>query len=273
MKQAVVVAALLSAACGLPLMKLPSGPGTPVPGAASAYAEAIAACSAVRTLTAEIGISGSAGGRRLRVRLFSGVAPPASVRLEAITSFGPPLFIFVAKQDDATLLLPRDDRMLQHGQPSAVLDALAGIPLDAADLVALLTGCAPEAERLEARQFGETWQVASIDGDEWYLHRESARAPWQLVATVHRAVGNRRWRAEFRDRQAGVPRASRITSLAASDRAGAAFDLQLALLQVEINTPLGADVFTVRIPASAGALTLDELRRSGPLGPTGADGR
>ena len=48
--------------------------------------------------------------------------------------FGPPIFIFVATSDDATLLLPRDDRVLEHGRSDAVLDAVAGVPLSAADL-------------------------------------------------------------------------------------------------------------------------------------------
>ena len=48
--------------------------------------------------------------------------------------FGQPLFIFVATGDDATLLLPRDERVLEHGRPDAVLEAVAGVPLGAADL-------------------------------------------------------------------------------------------------------------------------------------------
>ena len=59
-----------------------------------------------------------------------GVAAPASARLEAVAPFGPPLFIFAATDDDATLLLPRDERVLEHGRPAEVLDAVAGVPLE-----------------------------------------------------------------------------------------------------------------------------------------------
>jgi hypothetical protein len=38
------------------------------------------------------------------------------------------------------------------------------------------------------------------------------------------------------------------------------------LSQVELNTPLGADAFQLQVPATAEAISVDELRRSGPLG-------
>ncbi len=160
-------------------MKLPSGPGVPVSAqdAAAALAQATAACRALRTLTAEIAVSGSAGGHRLRGRLSAGVAAPASARLEAVAPFGPPLFIFVATGDDATLFLPRDERVLMHGRADAVLDAVAGVPLGAADLEATLTGCAaaPEGTGMRARQFGDAWQqLTTASGDDFYLQRTAA---------------------------------------------------------------------------------------------------
>src|SRR5206468_367196 len=83
--------------------------------------QAPSACRAVTRLTAEIAASGSVGGRRLRARLLGGFTAP-SVRLEAIAPAGPPFFIFVATGRDATLLLPRDERVLEHGEPAAVLE-------------------------------------------------------------------------------------------------------------------------------------------------------
>jgi hypothetical protein len=269
----VLGAAVVSASCAAPLMKLPSGPGTPVApsDAVASIAQATAACRTVRTLTTEIAASGSAGGHRLRGRLLAGIAAPASARLEAVAPFGPPLFIFVATGDEATLLLPRDERVLEHGRPDAVLEAVAGVPLGAADLDLTLTGCssaASERAQLDARQIGDGWRVVSTrDGDEWYLQRESPSQPWQLVATFKRASGGgRHWRAEFRDRQEGVPRSIRVTSVAENGRAGQAFDLQLALSQVEINVPLGPDVFKVQVPRSAEPITIEELKANGPLG-------
>ncbi len=260
------------ASCGTPLMKLPSGPGAPVPAqqAAAALDQATSACRALRTLTAEIAVSGSAGGHRLRGRLSAGVAAPASARLEAVAPFGPPLFIFVATGDDATLLLPRDERVLAHGQADAVLDAVAGVPLGAADLESTLTGCAPAdaAGPLPARQFGDTWQQVTAASGDLYLHRASAGQPWLLAALVRRSSGGRAWRTEYRDHQNGLPRTIRLTSVDDGQPQGA-FDLQLALSQVETNVPLGAEAFTILVPKSAVPISIDELRRSGPLAPKG----
>jgi hypothetical protein len=47
---------------------------------------------------------------------------------------------------------------------------------------------------------------------------------------------------------------------------GARTDLRLALSDVDINVPLGPEVFDVEIPGGADPLSLEELRRAGPLG-------
>lgn len=274
------VACLAAAACSPPLMKLPGGTATPASPAeaAAALAQITAACASVRTFSGELAVSGSAGGRRLRGRLLAGVAVPASVLLEAVAPFGPPLFIFVATGDDATLLLPRDERVLEHGRPDAVLEAVAGVPLGAADLTTTLTGCAPASSSASpeagARQFGDTWLViGSADGDELFLRRETRTRPWQLVAVSRRAAASsRRWRAEYTDRQSEIPRSIRVTSIDDGGNTGRAFDLRLALSQVEVNTTLGDEVFQVQIPPTALPITIDELRAAGPLAPA-SDGR
>ncbi|MBI3493565.1 MAG: hypothetical protein HY047_17565 [Acidobacteria bacterium] len=257
------LSALGAASCGAPLMRLPSGPGTPAPDAADVLAQATRACRAVRTLTAEVAVSGSANGRRVRGRLSAGVAAPASARLEAVAPFGPPIFIFVATGGDATLLLSRDNRVFEHGHPDTVLEAAAGVPLSAEDLHQALTGCAPAAPVRDGRQTGEDWRViTTVEGDELYLRRDSGA--WRLVAIVRHAVGEYAWRAEYREPHDGLPRSIHVVSVEAG-RIGAAFDLQLALSQVDTNVELTADVFTVRIPPTATRMTLDELRQTGPL--------
>ena len=65
----------------------------------------------------------------------------------------------------------------------------------------------------------------------------------------------------------GRPGAVRLTATGPN---ATGTDLTLRLSQVEINVPLDAAVFEVDVPADATPLTLDELRRSGPLG-GGAD--
>jgi len=254
--------ALLSAACGAKLMKLPSGPGTPASDAADALAEATAACRAVSSITAQVGVSGSVGGSRLRGTLLAGVAsgPPPAARLEALAPAGQPIFLFVTTADDATLLMPRDNRVLEHGRAAAVLEAVAGVPLDATGLRDALTGCTPGAAAA-GRQFGTDWRVVTAGSVEAYLRR-TPQATWQLVAAVHHADGGE-WRAEYSDPAAGLPRTVHLVS---AD--GKRFDLRLALSQVELNARLGADVFRVQVPRDADPITIDELRRGGPLGST-----
>ena len=266
--------AFVSAACGPPLLKLPSGAGVPVSSSPSALGEAVSACARVLSLTAEVAVNGSVQGHRVRGRLSAGVADPASARLEAVVSFGPPLFIFVARDGDATLLLPRDNRILQRGQPSAVLDAVAGVAVDTDELEEILTGCLRVGAGGSARQLGDTWQIISIANREIYLHRESTTAPWGVSATIRRTTsGEGRWRADFGDRQNGVPHTIHLMSLDESGRIGVAFDLRLVLSQVDVNARLDDSVFTVTAPRDAQSITLDELRRLGPFGLTTTDGR
>jgi hypothetical protein len=239
-------------------MKLPSGPGAPAPDAVDALAQATTVCHGIRTLTAEVAASGKVGGQRFRVRLSAGVAAPASARLEAIAPFGAPFFVFVATDDEATLLLPRDERFLEHGRPADVLDAVAGVPLGARELHAVLTGCAPAVDQPEGRALGADWRVITdAGGDAIYLHREGADKPWQLAAVVRRA-----WRVDYGDHLNGLPRTMRITS-ATRDGSGS-FDLTLALTQVDTNVALDADAFRVQAPRGAQPITLDELRHARP---------
>jgi hypothetical protein len=270
-------------------MKLPSGPGAAAADAADAIADATAECRTIKSITAEIAVSGSVGGQRLRGHLLAGLAQPASARLEAVAPAGPPLFIFVAMREDATLLLPRDGRVLQHGRPAEVLEAIAGVPLDPTDLRMAFTGCTQAPDPEHGRQFGADWRVVPDGPNQLYLHREP-NARWRLVAAVHRredgagrqsdqvrvkadamAGGSQPsrsvrlqpdqgvWRAEYADFEDNLPRSIRLVS---ADRSR--FDLRLKLSQVETNVELGADVFTVRIPQDADPISLDELRRSRP---------
>ena len=158
-------------------MRLPSGPGVPASDAAAVIAQATSACRAVNTITLEMSVHGSANGRRLRGRLTAGLATPASARLEAAAPFGQPLFIFVATGDDASLLLPRDRRLLEQGTPADVLEAVSGVPLDPPGLRSLITGCASAPDASGAVSFGDSWRVASDGADTVYFHRSSSTLP------------------------------------------------------------------------------------------------
>ena len=257
MRRLLVAAALATASCGTPLLKLPSGAGTPATDAAAAFAQATSACRAIDTVTLEMAVHGTAGGRRIRGRLTAGLAAPASARLEAVASFGEPVFIFVARDEDASLLLPRDRRVLEHGTPSDVLEAVTGVPIDPGQLRLLVTGCTgAAAPSMTATAFGDDWRVASDGADVYYLHRDAASAAWRLVAWIHRGA----WRAEYSMFAGALPHAVRLVSQPPGQ-----FDLQIELSQIDLNVPLGADAFRLE-RAGAAPMTLEELRQSGPLG-------
>jgi outer membrane lipoprotein-sorting protein len=254
-----LVAAVVTASCAPRLMKLPTGVGQPAPDARTVFEEATAACRKVTTLTAEVAASGSVGGQRLRGRLLVGVAAPDSARVEAVAPFGQPLFILVARGDDATLLLPRDERVLEHGQTEAVLEAVAGVPLDGAGLRTSLAGCADVTDNGSPLAFGQNWRVLGDGRTEVYVTREKPSTPWHVAAVLHRTPGRPVWRAEYREFQNGLPRSVRLAS---SDRAR--FDLRLTLSQVEINATLGAEAFTLQVPRGVQPISIDELRNARP---------
>jgi hypothetical protein len=260
------IGAVLTSACGPAVMRLPAGPGAPASDGALVLSRATSACRAVRTFTAELGVTGSVASHRIRGRVLAGAAVPASLRLEAPAPFGAPVFIFVATGEDATLVLPRDDRMLEHGRPEAVLEAMAGVPLGAAQLFSILTGCPTgPVDAAQAREIGETWRVIPGvgGGDDLYLHREDS-SNWHLVALLQGGGPGRSFRADFHGFERDLPSVVRMTSTTAGR--SSSFDLIVTLSQIELNVPLPADAFHVRVPESAKPITVEELRETGLLG-------
>jgi hypothetical protein len=256
-------AAVFTSACAPPLMKLPAGLGSTAANAEAALAEATSACRTISTFTAEIHVSGSIGASRVRGRLLAGFAAPASARLEALAPFGAPLFIFVAHQGDASLLLPRDERVLEHGRPEEVLDAVAGLPLSPAVLRVALTGCGVQPDASAARDMSGGW-LRVPDGDgALFLRRASAGAPWRVAVALHRLTGGGDWRAEYAEASSGLPR---LVRLASEDRRK--FDVRLELLQPAVNETLGPDVFRLDPSRAVHAMSLDELRAIAPFAPS-----
>ncbi|MDR1989972.1 MAG: hypothetical protein LBQ09_07040 [Acidobacteriaceae bacterium] len=250
---------LVSAACGVPLMKLPSGPRTPAPDISAALDQATRGCRAIHTLTAEISVSGNVATQSLRARLLAGVAAPADLFLDAPAPFGASVFQLAARGDEATLLLPRDRRVLTGAHTADVIEAIAGIPLTAEDLRMALTGCARTNAASGGESVGENWRIVPGD-EEIYLHRETAALPWRVAAVTHQMGGGAGWRAEYQDFRNGWPSTVRFVSLQSGQ-----FDLRLSISQVETNTALDPGIFRVSVPAGFGPVTLDELRQSGPL--------
>jgi outer membrane lipoprotein-sorting protein len=255
---ALALALVFVAGCAPGRIALPNGPGTPLPDPAPVLDEAIGHCAGLRTITAEIRLSGRAGGQRIRVRLIAGLAAPDGIRLEAVAPAGQPVFILASAGDHTTLLLPRDDRVLSGEPPAAILEALAGVRVTPAVLRQLLAGCPGAAiERDEVRTIGSEWVAAgTTDRATAYFRRTGGR--WRLAAVRGPAFD-----VELGPGADSQPAHLRLSSPATG--AGASFDLVLRLSQVETNGVVPDEAFTVRVPATASPITLDELRQSGPL--------
>ena len=114
------VLGVLVASCAsrAPIITLPSDPGTPFPDFAAVHATLSTACVGVRTMTAELGLSGHAGDEPVRGRVIAGFERPSSMRLEGI---GPLLvgsvFTLVARGGTATLVLTRQSGILRNEAP------------------------------------------------------------------------------------------------------------------------------------------------------------
>jgi hypothetical protein len=246
---------IVSSGCAANRVTLPADSGAPLPDFAAIHSELSRACTGIRTLTAELSLSGRAGEEKLRGRVHAGFERPASMRLEGVAPFGPPAFILVARGGEATLLLPRDERVVRDAKPDEILGALTGVSLAPADLQAILTGCVVPSPRATAgRLHGNGW--ASIDleggatvyaarqGQGWQL-RAARRGPWQVSYTMGTST---------------VP-----ASVALHADMPVRVDLSAAIDQAETNVDLEASAFSVNVPQDAKPLSVDTLRANGPL--------
>jgi hypothetical protein len=257
---AVLVGTLVAAACGPSHLTLPTGPGTPAPDYAPAFATALVRCHDVRTLSAELALSGHAGAQRLRGRVLAGFAPGA-LRLEAVAPGGSPAFILVADDSRGRLLLPRDRRVLDGAAPADILDALVGIALGPDDLRALLSGCVKaSAEPAGARAYGTEWIVVDLTGGGAVYLRRGADGTWRIAAGSYGGL-----QVEYGELVREVPVHLQIRSSNTAGRSDV--DLAIDLSQVEVNGDLPRDqLVALAIPPGTSPITLDQLRRSGPLG-------
>src|SRR5205807_3664864 len=169
--------------------------------------------------------------------LLAGFAA-ASARLEAVAPAGPPLFIFVATGPDATLLFPREERVLAHGPSDAVLEALAGVRIDPSTLRETLTGCPMSESWANGLAIGDNWRAASGEnGAKLYLKRDSPAVPWHVATLLYPGEGLQwSWRADYSDFRGGLPHSIHLVS---ADRGR--FDLSLMIASIEPGALLGPD--------------------------------
>ena len=253
---------LVVAGCAARGFVVPTGPGTVEPTLAEAYQASIAPCGDLRSLTADIKLSGRVDGRRVRGTLQVGLTRDGGVRIEAVAPFGAPIFTIAGRADAGTLWLPRS-REVVRAAPAEILEALTGVALPASGLFEIVTACpasddavvkaerfsSPDLARVSLRSGAEVWWRPDVSP----LHPLGARRVGALVE--YRAFDSDRpqtVRLAATPGTAGTPGASRA-------------DLSLALQQVETNAALGDEAFALAVPDGAKVLTLIELRQAGVL--------
>jgi hypothetical protein len=249
---------LLAAGCAPKApISLPSGAGTPFAAFRAAFDDATSQCRGVKTFSASMGMSGRAGSTKLRGRIDAGFAAPDQARLEGLHPvFGRPVFVLVATGGRGTLVLTREDRVLKDAPADQIVEALAGVALGADALRTAVSGCGLGGAPGEGREFSNGWVAASTEDGTIYLRRGDAG--WQVAAATRGPIT-----VAYADYAAGRPGTIRIRA-EANGRTNA--DLTLRLSDVDINTTLDARTFQIELPDRPIPLTLEELRRAGPLG-------
>jgi outer membrane lipoprotein-sorting protein len=245
------------AACAAKAPVLPSGTGTPFADYQAAYQQATAACRSIKTITASLQMSGKAGKTRLRGGIDAGFEAPAKARLEGRAPFGKPVFILVADSGQGTLVLPREDRVLTGAAPDQIVEALAGVRIGPDVLRMAISGCGlVSGEPSSGRSFPNGWSAIALPEGTTYV-RQAAGA-WQVAGSSSGPVT-----VTYAEYDAGRPATIRLR---AGSAGGASADLTLRLSDVSINTTLNPRTFDVELPEHPVPLTLEELRRAGPLG-------
>ena len=240
---------------------LPSDPGTPLQDFAAIHAQLSSMCAGVRTMTAEIRLSGRAGDENVGGTVVAGFERPASMLLQGA---GPLLvgtvFTLAARGGRATLVLHRDSAILRDEAPEAVLEAMAGVALAPADLQAVFTGCVLPAPRAVSGTLHANG-MASIDIETIEAPRRTAKlflrrsgSQWQL-----RSAQRDRWQIDYERWSGSFPQTVALIARQPS------VNIRAALSQIETNTPIDPAAFTVDVKKDLTPITLEELREAGPL--------
>jgi hypothetical protein len=220
---------------------------------------ATASCRGFRSIEGELALSGRAGEERVRGRVLTGLAAGGAVRLEAPAPFGAPFFILAGRNEIATLILPRERRVLADTPVSAVLERLTGLSLGADDLRLILSGCLVEQPApADGRQWPGGWQAVTI-GPERVAYIRTAQGRPVLVAADYGP-----WHVDYSAHANGFPRVVRVRSAAALAKADA-IDITARVEQLEVNTQVNPLAWKVEVPSDADPMTLDELRSIAPL--------
>jgi hypothetical protein len=249
--------AALACACATARVAFPTGPTEPAPDAVTSWQTATEGCRGAKTFSAEIHLNGRVGDQKVpSVTLQGAMTRNGEMRLLAVAFAGSPIFTLAGRTERATLVLPRDHRVLTA--PTAdIIAALVGIRLTPVDWLDLLSGCVAAAPAASGvRIAGAT--IVTLEAGAGRLRLEKDGTSWRIAAGERPDL-----LVEYREYQGRWPSVARVTS-----RAGAAVavSLNMTISQIFVNTSTSARTFALDVPSDYSPMTLDELRAIGPLG-------
>ncbi len=253
----IATVALSVAACAPRVtVAIPTGDARPDPAAEAAFEAATSPCRVLRSRSMELALAGRVRDQVVRGTVHAATTSSGDLRLEGVAPFGAPLFVLVSSGERASLLLPREARMLRDAATVDVLEALVGLRLTAADLHALLTGCVVSAPAVGGgRAYGSDWWAVDIGPRQSaFLRRSLTPLRVQAARLDSLDVG-------YTAFHAASPR--EVVLVAPGTAGTAGVRLRVRLGQVEDNPALPAEAFSLAASPGATPLPLDELQARG----------
>jgi hypothetical protein len=228
----------------------PAGAAVPFPEASNIWNDLSRPCRSVTSARAELRVSGRIAGQRVP-GLTTGLAVDTGrLAIDARLS-GRRVFSLAGDLPHVVLLRHLDGRVAR-GPAVDLVDALVGVPLTPARLLALLSGCvAVDAAVAAADRVGALARLRTRDSTIYLAERDGR---WRLVAAEFEDVV-----ADYRRIEDGWPREVEL-------RRNPDVTLMLRVIEFERNPQLPSAVFQLQVPTSFVEMPLDDLRRDGPLG-------
>lgn len=248
---ALLLSGAIGAGCATGAFVRPSGAAIPFPDGALVWERLTRECRDVASYQAQLRVSGRVNGQRVP-GLTTGLAIDAG-RLAMMARAGARNVFHIAGRADAlTLLLQLDGRVV-HGSAVEVIDALVGVRIGPAQLLAALTGCLmADAEVTALARIGDMARVTTPEGIVYLRPRGSE---WELVASEFDGII-----VDYRRITAGWPRDLVI-------RQAADVALRLEVVEFVRNPQLQPGLFDVRVPASFVEVPIASLREDGAFAP------
>ncbi len=236
----------------------PAGPPVPVPEpeGADVWDAATRACRDVRTLRATLRMSARVGAQGIPT-VTVGLAIDGGRAIGLLAQVGGSSFTLAGPADRATLIW-RDGRVLIA--PAAdIVDALIGVKLDPARLLAILSGCVSRQPSLvRALRYGDAIEATTADGVV-YLERD--KTGWRPRAGEFEGLV-----VDYADARSGSAWPRGIGIRTRPGGTGPAVSIEFTVSELIPNLPLPPKLFEVDVPPNAATISLEELRANGPAG-------